>query len=188
MKDKATHFFTALMMILSLVFLIIAVKTMFSGIIEIKAEEKKTPDVVEYWDHKHVGKSDSLFKTIATVHLPEGKILNSNVKWVKKKESVMATTSKKTQVSVNNATTITDTTSISGEKLFGSLGCVACHGVAGKSVVPMFPVLAGKDAKYIVKQLKDFQSGARPSPMMKGNAIKTKGNEQAIADYLAMQK
>lgn len=74
-----------------------------------------------------------------------------------------------------------------GEKLFASLGCAGCHGVAGKSTIPTFPVLAGKDADYLATQLLDFQSGKRPSPMMAGQAGKTKGNEQAIADYLAAQ-
>lgn len=76
----------------------------------------------------------------------------------------------------------------SGKELFASLGCAGCHGVAGKSTNPMFPVLAGKDSSFLTKQLVDFQSGARPSPMMAGQAAKTKGSEQAIADYLASQK
>lgn len=76
----------------------------------------------------------------------------------------------------------------SGEQLFSSFGCAGCHGAGGKSTVPMFPVLAGKDADYLVKQLNDFQSGVRPSPMMIGQAVKTKGYERVIADYLASQK
>lgn len=74
-----------------------------------------------------------------------------------------------------------------GKKLYTSLGCGGCHGVTGQSTIPSFPSLAGKDASYLVKQLLDFQSGARPSPMMANNAKKTQGNEQSIADYLASQ-
>ena len=193
MRDKSTHFFTAVMAVLSLIFLVIAIKTLFSDAIkvkpEVKVESKSDITVVEYSDHKHIGKDDSILKRIGTVHLADGAILNSNVKWVKKTDEEMGLADKKTKVSnVDKEVKVIDSGSMSGEKLFGSLGCVACHGVAGKSMVPMFPVLAGKDAKYIVKQLKDFQSGARPSQMMKANAMKTKGNEQAIADYLSKQK
>lgn len=45
--------------------------------------------------------------------------------------------------------------------------CAACHGPAGISSNPMYPNLAGQKAGYIVKQLKDFKSGARNnSPLM----------------------
>lgn len=45
--------------------------------------------------------------------------------------------------------------------------CAACHGPAGISSNPMYPNLAGQKANYIVKQLKDFKSGARNnSPLM----------------------
>ena len=39
--------------------------------------------------------------------------------------------------------------------------CGACHGATGTSVNPMWPHLAGQQAAYLVKQLKDFKSGAR---------------------------
>ena len=44
--------------------------------------------------------------------------------------------------------------------------CVACHGEGGNSVVPMFPRLAGLQAEYIEKQLKDFLSNKRKSEVM----------------------
>jgi len=45
--------------------------------------------------------------------------------------------------------------------------CAACHGPAGVSSNPMYPNLAGQKANYIVKQLKDFKSGARNNnPLM----------------------
>ncbi|EDM65613.1 MAG: cytochrome c [Moritella sp.] len=46
--------------------------------------------------------------------------------------------------------------------------CMACHGVAGISSIPMYPNLAGQKAMYLVKQLKDFKSGKRQDPTMKG--------------------
>lgn len=42
--------------------------------------------------------------------------------------------------------------------------CFACHGPNGNSTNPMYPVLAGKDAKFIVEQLKAFKSGTRKTP------------------------
>lgn len=38
--------------------------------------------------------------------------------------------------------------------------CVACHGEAGNSAVPTFPKLAGQNARYLVKQMKNIQCGA----------------------------
>ena len=48
--------------------------------------------------------------------------------------------------------------------------CGACHGAAGISAVPTYPNLAGQKAAYTAKQLKDFKSGARKDPTMKGMA------------------
>ncbi len=49
-----------------------------------------------------------------------------------------------------------------------SMMCSACHGVAGISAVPMYPNLAGQKELYLAKQLKDFKSGKRNDPTMKG--------------------
>ncbi|NYT28374.1 cytochrome c [Candidatus Thiodubiliella endoseptemdiera] len=65
--------------------------------------------------------------------------------------------------------------------------CSACHGATGKSAIPIYPSLAGQQAAYIVKQLKDFQSGARKDPTMSAMAGLAKGHEQEIADWLATQ-
>lgn len=65
--------------------------------------------------------------------------------------------------------------------------CAACHGANGKSAIPIYPHLAGQQASYIVKQLKDFQSGARKDPTMSSMAALAKGKEQEIADWLAKQ-
>ena len=47
-----------------------------------------------------------------------------------------------------------------------SVTCSACHGPTGVSASPMFPNLAGQNDAYIIKQLKDFKSGARTDAMM----------------------
>lgn len=46
--------------------------------------------------------------------------------------------------------------------------CAACHGAAGVSMVPTYPNLAGQKEAYLAKQLKDFKSGKRNDPTMKG--------------------
>ena len=53
--------------------------------------------------------------------------------------------------------------------------CAACHGAAGVSAIPMYPNLAGQKEAYLVKQIKDFKSGARKDPVMAPMAM-------AIAD------
>jgi len=72
---------------------------------------------------------------------------------------------------------------------FDALGCSGCHGAGGKSAIPIYPSLA-KSARPnldVVKELKDFQSGARVDATMNAMAAMTVGQEQAIADYLAGQ-
>lgn len=67
--------------------------------------------------------------------------------------------------------------------------CTACHGADGNSFTPMFPKLAGQGEKYIAKQLKDFQSGARNNAMMAPMVIGK--SEQDLADlgaFYASQK
>jgi len=44
--------------------------------------------------------------------------------------------------------------------------CATCHGNDGNSDLVINPKLAGQNAKYMVKQLMDFKSGARPSATM----------------------
>jgi cytochrome c553 len=49
--------------------------------------------------------------------------------------------------------------------------CAACHGADGNTTTtPLFPKLAGQRAKYLVKQLHDFKSGARKDPVMAAQA------------------
>jgi len=40
-----------------------------------------------------------------------------------------------------------------------SATCAACHGPDGNSVTSIWPKLAGQNAKYLLKQLKDFKKG-----------------------------
>ena len=48
--------------------------------------------------------------------------------------------------------------------------CAACHGADGNSAIPVNPSLAGQNYTYLVQALKDYRSGARNNPIMKGQA------------------
>ncbi|WXU00380.1 MAG: hypothetical protein Ctma_1095 [Catillopecten margaritatus gill symbiont] len=74
-----------------------------------------------------------------------------------------------------------------GKAAYTGGGCGSCHGATGKSAIPTYPNLNGQNAAYTVKQLKDFQSGARKDATMNAMAGIVKGKEQAIADWLAKQ-
>jgi len=44
--------------------------------------------------------------------------------------------------------------------------CAGCHGEDGNSPVAIWPSLAGQQPSYLVKQMKDFKSGARENETM----------------------
>lgn len=64
-----------------------------------------------------------------------------------------------------------------------SKSCVACHGANGISTAPLFPNLAGQNAKYLAKQLQDYQSGNRKDPIM--TSVARTLNEQEIRVLVA---
>ncbi|WP_350612824.1 c-type cytochrome [Pseudomonas sp. HY7a-MNA-CIBAN-0227] len=67
---------------------------------------------------------------------------------------------------------------LEGKKVFaeggvqpGAAACMACHGADGLGLAAAgFPRLAGLPAAYLRKQLDDFRSGARSSPVMQSLA------------------
>lgn len=68
--------------------------------------------------------------------------------------------------------------------------CLACHGMDGNSMVPMYPKLAGQHQGYLLKQLKEFKQGAmsggkegRNDPIMAGMVMTL--NEEQMADVSA---
>ncbi len=70
-----------------------------------------------------------------------------------------------------------------------SMMCAACHGTTGVSAVPMYPNLAGQKEMYLAKQLKDFKSGKRNDPTMKGMAAPLSDADIAnLAAYYASLK
>ena len=61
--------------------------------------------------------------------------------------------------------------------------CATCHGNDGNSELAINPKLAGQNAKYMVKQLMDFKSGARSGPTMA--AMVAALSEQDMEDIAA---
>ncbi|MFT4608759.1 MAG: cytochrome c553 [Chitinophagales bacterium] len=72
-----------------------------------------------------------------------------------------------------------------GQSAYAAKGCIGCHGAGGQSVVATNPVLKGRDAAFIMKNLIDFRSGARQNATM--NAM-TAGLSDAdiknLSDYI----
>ncbi len=68
--------------------------------------------------------------------------------------------------------------------------CAGCHGADGNGGAdPTWPKLAGQDAAYITKQLKDFKSGARKDPIMAGMVAALSNADMAnIGAYYASLK
>ena len=67
--------------------------------------------------------------------------------------------------------------------------CGACHGADGNSPAPNFPKLAGQGERYLLKQLHDIKSGARPIIEMTGMLDNLSDQDMAdIAAYFASQK
>ena len=77
-----------------------------------------------------------------------------------------------------------------GNRYTGVPACAGCHGPNGVGNGPAaFPHLAAQKSTYIVKTLKDFQSGARANDaneIMRNIAAKLTENEiNAVASYMA---
>jgi len=69
-----------------------------------------------------------------------------------------------------------------------SASCIACHGANGEGVPPN-PALAGKPAAELVQALKDYKSGARANPIMKGltAALNDQDMENLAAYYSSLK-
>jgi cytochrome c553 len=67
--------------------------------------------------------------------------------------------------------------------------CAACHGPDANSGVPANPKLAQQHPEYIVKQLQEFKSGKRPSPIMQAFAAQlTEADMKNVAYWAGSQK
>ena len=66
--------------------------------------------------------------------------------------------------------------------------CAGCHGANGEGIAPN-PALAGKSEDLLVLALKDYKSGKRDNPVMKGMASAlTDGDMANLAAYYASLK
>jgi cytochrome c553 len=75
-----------------------------------------------------------------------------------------------------------------GQARFAAV-CAACHGPDGNSAVPANPKLAGQHPEYMIKQLQEFKSGKRPSPIMQGFASQlSDADMKNIAYWASSQK
>ncbi len=99
----------------------------------------------------------------------------------------MFSISKKVLVVATTVLSMSAMVQANGQAAYMAGGCAGCHGATGKAAIPTYPSLNGQNAAYTVKQLKDFQSGARKDPTMSAMAAMAAGKEQAIADWLATQ-
>ena len=76
-----------------------------------------------------------------------------------------------------------------GKSTYAARGCIGCHGAGGISTVTTNPSLKGRDADFIRKNLTDFRSGARQSPVMNAMAAGLKDADiNNLADYIESLK
>lgn len=67
--------------------------------------------------------------------------------------------------------------------------CMACHGADGNSPADMYPKLAGQNANYLYKQLREFKSGKRENAIMAPMvAALTEEDMADLAAYYASQE
>ncbi|NQV69484.1 MAG: cytochrome c4 [Pseudohongiella sp.] len=67
--------------------------------------------------------------------------------------------------------------------------CASCHAADGNSQIATNPKLAGQNASYMVKQLKDFKAGARPGVTMSAMVLSLSEQDmEDIAAWYASQK
>lgn len=77
---------------------------------------------------------------------------------------------------------------VKGAASYGAV-CAACHGADGNSSIAANPKLAQQHPEYLVKQLQDFKSGKRASPIMSGMASTLSNDDMKnIAYWLTSDK
>lgn len=88
---------------------------------------------------------------------------------------------------------------LTGEQIYKTKGCMACHGSKGARPIMTYPALAGQNEKYVLQQVNDIKSGKRVGavddsghPATQGMAdilhILTDADIAAVANYVAQQK
>ena len=74
-----------------------------------------------------------------------------------------------------------------GEATFTAV-CAGCHGADGNSPAPTYPKLAQQHPQYLVKQLQEFKSGKRASPIMQGFASTLSDDDMKNVAYFITTK
>lgn len=75
-----------------------------------------------------------------------------------------------------------------GEASFGAV-CASCHSADGNSLIPANPKLAQQHPEYLIKQLHEFKSGKRTSPIMTAFAsMLSEEDMKNVAYWLASKK
>ena len=82
---------------------------------------------------------------------------------------------------------------LDGAKLFQEKTCLACHGKDAKTpILPEYPRLAGQQALYAERQMKDIKAGVRNNgntAAMKGIMVLVNDEEiHALAEYISTLK
>ena len=77
-----------------------------------------------------------------------------------------------------------------GGALYREKGCGACHGADGSHPVsPDYPMLAGQNSSYLLRQMKDIRDGTRAnglSAVMRATVTEVSDKDfAAIAEWLA---
>lgn len=68
---------------------------------------------------------------------------------------------------------------LDGEKLYRTKTCASCHGKDGlTTIMPDYPKVAGQNAAYAAKQMRDIKSGARAN----GNSAAMQGVMHLVND------
>jgi cytochrome c553 len=63
-------------------------------------------------------------------------------------------------------------------------GCVACHGLQGEALAPIYPKLSGQWEKYLRLQLIAYRDGKRENAIMNGMAATLTDDEiRALAKH-----
>ncbi len=77
-----------------------------------------------------------------------------------------------------------------GEELYNQRTCFTCHGKDGKTpILPDYPLIAGQNAAYVLRQMQDIKTGARNNgyaAAMQGVMHLVNDEEmQLLADYIS---
>ena len=73
---------------------------------------------------------------------------------------------------------------LDGAVLVEEKGCVACHGLQGEAIAPIYPKLSGQWEKYLRLQLLAYRDGKRENAIMNGMAATLTDEEiRALAKH-----